>query len=139
MLAGHRTTLVYGYAGSLGDQWQHIVIDGCGGPDEWQAGFSAAQQLDLASVDAIQAHSDVVALGILAGLHERGVRVPEEVAVVGFDDRRAAQYAWPPLSTVAQPNQEIGSAAARALLQCLSGDVNDSVSISTTYIKRATT
>ena len=66
-------------------------------------------------LDAIQAYSDERALLLLAGLHELGVRVPHDVAVVGFDDRWAARYAWPPLTTVAQPSAEIGAAAARYL------------------------
>ncbi len=71
--------------------------------------------------DAVQAHSDVMALGFLAGLYDRGVRVPAEVAVVGFDDRAAAAYAAPPLTTVAQPNAEVGRAAAEILLQKIAG------------------
>lgn len=67
-------------------------------------------------VDAIQAYSDERALELLAGLHDAGVRVPDDVAVVGFDDRWAARYAWPPLTTVAQPSRAVGEAAARFLL-----------------------
>ena len=67
-------------------------------------------------LDAIQAYSDERALELLAGLHDAGVRVPDDVAVIGFDDRWAARYAWPPLTTVAQPSRAVGEEAARFLL-----------------------
>lgn len=67
-------------------------------------------------VDAVQAYSDEWALELLAGLHRRGVRVPDDVAVVGFDDRWAASHSWPRLTTVAQPGEEIGAAVADLLV-----------------------
>ncbi|MBN8216792.1 MAG: LacI family DNA-binding transcriptional regulator [Spirochaetes bacterium] len=68
-------------------------------------------------IDAVQAYTDQVAMGLLAGLHDAGRTVPREIAVVGFDDRRMAMLAWPPLTTVAQPNREVGEAAAAMLLE----------------------
>lgn len=73
-------------------------------------------------VDAVQAYSDVMAMGLMAGLHERGLRIPDDVAVVGFDDRSMAACASPPLTTVAQPNAELGEAAGRMLLRRLAGE-----------------
>ncbi len=69
----------------------------------------------FAEVDAVQAYSDEWALELLAGLHSRGVRVPSDVAVVGFDDRWAAAHSWPALTTVAQPGERIGAAVAELL------------------------
>ncbi len=66
--------------------------------------------------DAVQVFSDVLAMQLLAELHRRGVRVPNDIAVIGFDDRAVATLAWPKLTTVAQPNREVGEAAAEALL-----------------------
>jgi len=71
--------------------------------------------------DAIQAYTDVMAAGFLTSLHDEAIRVPQEVAVVGFDDRRIAELCWPRLTTVSQANTEIGEAAARVLLDKLSG------------------
>lgn len=68
-------------------------------------------------IDAVQVYSDERAMELLAGLHDLGVRVPKEIAVVGFDNRHAAAYAWPPLTTVAQPNRESGRAAAQMVIQ----------------------
>jgi LacI family transcriptional regulator len=62
-----------------------------------------------------------MALGLLAGLHERGIRVPHEIAVIGFDDRHAASMVWPALTTLAHPNRELGEAAARRLLDRIAG------------------
>jgi LacI family transcriptional regulator len=69
------------------------------------------------ALDAIQVYSDVMAMGVLRRLHERGRSVPEDIAVIGFDDRSFASLATPPLSTVAQPNEDAGRSAARILLQ----------------------
>jgi DNA-binding LacI/PurR family transcriptional regulator len=72
--------------------------------------------------DAIQAYSDTVALSFLAGLHDCGLRVPEDVALVGFDGRSMAEFASPPMTTVAQPNAEVGQKAAEILLKKIAGE-----------------
>lgn len=71
--------------------------------------------------DAVQTYSDVVAMDVLAALHRRGVRVPAEMAVVGFDDRAFAALSWPKLTTVAHPNSEVGAAGAEILLARIAG------------------
>ncbi|MHB1155450.1 MAG: LacI family DNA-binding transcriptional regulator [Phycisphaerales bacterium] len=71
--------------------------------------------------DAIQAFSDATAFGLLAGLYDAGIRVPQQLAVVGFDDRPMAALAWPALTTVAQPCREAGLAAAEILLRKIEG------------------
>ncbi len=93
-------------------------------PDQAEGGARAARQwLALPRrPTAVQTYSDEFAMGFLAALHDAGARVPTDVAVVGFDDRRFAALAWPPLSTVAQPNEEVGRAAAEVLLAKLSGE-----------------
>jgi LacI family transcriptional regulator len=72
--------------------------------------------------DAVQAYSDEVAMGFLAGLHEAGLTVPDDLALVGFDDRLAASWAAPPLTTVAQPNEQVGQAAADMLLRKIANE-----------------
>jgi len=72
--------------------------------------------------DAIQTYSDVVAMGLLSELHEQGVPIPEDIAVIGFDDRHCAALAWPALTTVAQPNREVGALAAEILLEKIAGN-----------------
>lgn len=65
---------------------------------------------------AVFVASDVVALGALSALRERGLRVPGDVSVVGFDDIPLAAYLHPSLTTVRLPAHELGLAAGRALL-----------------------
>lgn len=67
-------------------------------------------------LDAVFAASDVMAAGALIELRERGRRVPEDVAVVGFDDSIIARHTNPSLTSVRQPVEEIGSSIARILL-----------------------
>lgn len=64
---------------------------------------------------AVFAVADSVALGLLRGLHEKGIRVPEEMAVIGFDDIAVASFFIPSLSTVSQPQSELGRQAFRLL------------------------
>jgi DNA-binding LacI/PurR family transcriptional regulator len=67
-------------------------------------------------LDAVFAASDLMAVGALAELRSHGRRVPEDVAVVGFEDSVLARHTNPPLSTVRQPVEEVGRTMARILL-----------------------
>ena len=60
--------------------------------------------------------SDQLAIGLLLALHEAGLRVPEDVAVVSFDGTRDGEFSWPPLTTVAQPVRSMARAAVAALV-----------------------
>ena len=78
---------------------------------------AVAQALaDGVEFDAVFGHNDPSAAGALAALHEAGLRIPQDVAVVGFDDIELASYTYPALTTVRQPIREMGEAAARLLL-----------------------
>jgi DNA-binding LacI/PurR family transcriptional regulator len=65
---------------------------------------------------AVMTTDDEVAIGVLGSLRRRGLRVPEDVAVVGYDDLPVAAYAEPPLTTVAQPAEEVGTQLAQLFL-----------------------
>jgi DNA-binding LacI/PurR family transcriptional regulator len=73
-------------------------------------------------VDAVFAASDLMAAGALRALRTAGRRVPEDVAVVGFEDSAVARYAQPPLTTVRQPIEEMGRQATRLLLARVAGE-----------------
>ncbi len=70
---------------------------------------------------ALFAGNDTLALGALAALHEHGLRVPEEVAVVGYDDIPTAAYTAPPLTTVRAPATEQGRLAGEMVLNLIEG------------------
>ncbi|MCJ1697170.1 LacI family transcriptional regulator [Rathayibacter caricis] len=72
--------------------------------------------------DAIVAANDLIAIGVLDAARERGLRVPEDLAVTGYDDIDAASLVSPALTTVENPAREIGRACARLLLERLDGD-----------------
>ncbi|WP_431945149.1 LacI family DNA-binding transcriptional regulator [Micromonospora marina] len=73
-------------------------------------------------LDAVFVASDLMAFGALRALREAGRRVPEDVAVIGFDDAPIARQAEPPLTTVFQPVEEMGRQMARLLVSRIRGD-----------------
>lgn len=70
---------------------------------------------------AIFAANDLSAYGARLGLYRRGVRVPEDISLVGFDDLPGSAYTTPPLTTVRQPLYEMGKIASGALLALING------------------
>ena len=72
---------------------------------------------------AIFAANDQMAFGSRLALYRRGIRVPEDLSLVGFDDEPAAAFMIPPLTTVRQPAVELGQQAARVILARLRGEL----------------
>lgn len=91
--------------------------------------------------DAVFAHNDLSATGAMQALLDSGRRIPQDVAVVGFDDIPMAAHTQPPLSTVHQPLREMGEAAARTLLAHFEGTPlpNRPTVIPTTFTARGST
>ena len=87
---------------------------------------------------ALFAMNDVMAFGALEALRQLGVRVPHEMAVVGFDDIRLAAFASPPLTTVREPDVELGRYAAQLLIDQIEGrePVERNVRLTTTLVVR---
>ena len=73
-------------------------------------------------LDAVFAASDLMALGAIRALRRAGRRVPDDVAVIGFDDSPPAQHTDPRLTTVRQPVEEMGAEMARQLTRRIAGD-----------------
>ncbi|KQW59725.1 LacI family DNA-binding transcriptional regulator [Variovorax sp. Root411] len=69
--------------------------------------------------------NDLMAIGALRAAHESGVRVPDELSIVGFDDIELSAYTSPPLTTVAQPKERIGALAVDMLLERVGGKRRD--------------
>lgn len=84
-----------------------------------EIGYIAAQKILAAKkpFTALFAFNDVSAIGAIRALHEIGLRVPEDVSVLGFDDVYAAAFYNPALTTIRQPLFEMGSLAAQTLLE----------------------
>ena len=91
-------------------------------PGDWtpRSGYELTREL-LASgpPQALFAANDMMAIGALHALHEQGLRVPEDIAVVGFDDTDCAAYLTPSLTSVSQPFAELGRLALHRLLELL--------------------
>ncbi|TVZ02989.1 LacI family transcriptional regulator [Trebonia kvetii] len=87
-------------------------------------------------LDAVFAASDVMAVGALNALRRAGRRVPEDVAIGGFDDSSAAVAARPALTTIRQPYHRISSEMVRLLLGAISGDEPSAVVLPTELVRR---
>jgi LacI family repressor for deo operon, udp, cdd, tsx, nupC, and nupG len=108
-----------------------------------ESGAAAAEQL-LARPDpptAIFCFNDEMAIGVVDVARGRGVPVPDELSVVGFDDIRFARHVDPPLTTVAQPMRDIGHGTVRLLLDILAGRTLPPTSVTlphTLVVRRST-
>jgi DNA-binding LacI/PurR family transcriptional regulator len=104
-----------------------------------ESGSAAMQQLleDDPRLDAVFVASDLMADGALRTLRHAGRRVPDDVAVIGFDDVELARYSEPPLTTVRQPISDIGRVLAGQLLRLAAGEeVAPAVTLSTELVIR---
>ncbi|MBN2123260.1 MAG: LacI family DNA-binding transcriptional regulator [Deltaproteobacteria bacterium] len=87
---------------------------------------------------AVFAASDMLALGAMAGAKERGLRIPDDISVAGFDDIDFAAYWDPPLTTVRVPASEMGEIAVTSLIKMIEGGagVREQVSLDTQLVIR---
>ncbi|WP_111765370.1 LacI family DNA-binding transcriptional regulator [Nakamurella deserti] len=86
-------------------------------PFDRAGGYAAGRELLTGTLpDAVFAASDLLAVGVLRALHEGGLRVPEDIAVVSFDGTSESEYSWPTLTVARQPVAEMAGAAVDALL-----------------------
>jgi DNA-binding LacI/PurR family transcriptional regulator len=135
---GHRTVHhIAGPAANLDAQervggWR-LALREAGAPEppvlagDWSAGSGYELGSQLVSQSerptAILCGNDTMALGVLRALSERGLRVPADVSLVGFDDIPDASYYMPPLTTVRQDFGEVGRQALGVLLERMSGEI----------------
>ena len=108
-----------------------------------ESGAEAADRLlsQPSPPTAIFCFNDEMAIGVLDIARQRGVRVPRDLSVVGFDDIRFSRFVDPPLTTIAQPMRDIGEASVRLLLDILQGRITtpQSITLPHTLIIRSTT
>ena len=95
------------------------VLRGGGDMDD---GHLAVPEILRCGSTAVLAYNDLVAIGILAGLAEQGVRVPEDISVTGYDDIPFSRFVMPALTTVRSPQEEVGSVAWKAMDGLLQGE-----------------
>jgi DNA-binding LacI/PurR family transcriptional regulator len=88
-----------------------------------QKGYETTKELLSRKVPftALFAYNDISAVGAIRAIKETGLRVPEDISVVGFDDIREAAYHLPSLTTVRQPLRKIGALAAETLIERIEG------------------
>ncbi|HVL08985.1 MAG TPA: LacI family DNA-binding transcriptional regulator [Burkholderiaceae bacterium] len=110
---------------------------------EFADGYRAALQLlqDGQRFTALVCGNDYLALGAMAGLRERGLRIPRDVSVIGFNDSEFSPFVDPPLTTIRFPSIEIGTAAAETLLAAIEGatQMPQARMLPTTLVQRSST
>jgi DNA-binding LacI/PurR family transcriptional regulator len=98
----------------------------CGG-EGWsaEAGYAAASELlgRRTDITALFCANDLLAVGALSALAKRGLRVPEDVSVVGFDDTELARHASPPLTTMRIYSRDMARSAVKRVLERIAGGV----------------
>jgi DNA-binding LacI/PurR family transcriptional regulator len=140
MITGPRDTpggvdRLAGYRDVLGNSEGDLVVAG----DYTQSSGEAAMTRLLTQapdLDAVFVASDLTAAGALAALRKAGRRVPDDVAVAGFDDSRIAAACHPPLTTIRQPWARISNEMVRLLLRLVDGDENSAVILPTELVIR---
>lgn len=102
------------------------------------AGYAAAQALFARGVafDALFCASDLIAIGAMRALMEHGLRVPEDVAVVGFDDQPVAAFTNPPLTSVLQDTKLAGEKLVDTLIREIRGEAAVSEVLTPTLVVR---
>ncbi|MGV9942846.1 LacI family DNA-binding transcriptional regulator [Streptomyces sp. NPDC003401] len=135
-VAGYRSALASAGLGHLPEYVRHA------GFDESVARHRMRELLDLPEPPtAVFVCSDRMALGVYEALAERGLRVPDDISVVGFDDLPEARWATPALTTVRQPLTEMAATALRLLVRMMDGEHPEGTrtELSTRLVERSST
>ncbi|MCH6231168.1 LacI family DNA-binding transcriptional regulator [Microbacterium sp. CFH 31415] len=85
-------------------------------------GYTFGKTYDFADATAVFAANDQMALGLVHGLSERGLKVPDDISVVGFDDLPDARHFLPPLTTVRQDFSALGALALQIIIAAIEGE-----------------
>lgn len=108
----------------------------------YQSGYVAMGRLlaKAPQITALFAQNDQIAIGAMRGLREAGRRIPDDVALVGYDDIPAAAYCHPPLTTIRQPMQQVGEVATQLLIEYINDSTaeREEVLLKTELIRRGT-
>ena len=110
------------YEDLIREHHEPIVASIRGRPMYWQRGYVGAKELlqkYARTIDAVIAYDDPVAMGAIKYFSEKGIHVPDDIAVVGFDNQPEAQYSIPSLTSIQQPVDEIGRKSVEFMKQML--------------------
>jgi LacI family transcriptional regulator len=114
-LAGWRATL----RAAGRERSDRLVVEGDWSPSSGEEGLYELLRR-RSDLDAVFASNDQMALGVLHAAHRLGLRVPEELSVVGVDDIAEGSHFWPPLTTILQPLADAGALAVEVVVQAIS-------------------
>lgn len=105
----------------------------------WETAVRTTRGLldDMRQASAIVCYSDLVAWGAMRVIHDSGLNVPRDLSLVGFDDVDATRYLQTPLTTVAQPKNQIGEEAMRLLLLTIEGELTDDIVLRPSLVIRS--
>ncbi|MBN1563371.1 MAG: LacI family DNA-binding transcriptional regulator [Anaerolineae bacterium] len=99
----------------------HDEIIAEAGQSDIETGRAAAKRVINTQATAVLCYNDRVALGLNAALREKGIAIPDAISIMGFDDIDEATYAVPRLTTIRQPQMQLGEYAVTMLLEMLEG------------------
>lgn len=119
-----------------------VVVDEIGSRpvlEEGQRLMDAILALPAPRPTAVFAHNDLMALGGLTALRQAGLRVPEDMSLVGYNDLPAMDLVAPPLTTIRYPSGEIGRVAGQVVIELLGGGVAGDICLDPALIVRAST
>jgi len=106
---------------------------------DFERGQAELEKFLAAQTTAIFCYNDAVAVGLLVACRQRGIAVPGQLSVVGFDDIEMAQYVTPALTTIAQPLLTLGQQAMEMTLRLLDGQDVQNQSLACELVARETT
>lgn len=114
------------------------------GAESWQPGVAEGERLTRATLErgtptAIFAPSDLMAIGCMRVLQEHGLRCPEDVSVVGYNDVDICEHLSPPLTSVRLPSLELGGAAATLAVELIEGGDPRRIELAAELVPRAST
>ncbi len=125
---------------SYRDAWAVITPgDEASLEEDVAAGQTSLPRLLDSGITAVFCYNDMIAIGVLIACRERGIAVPQELSVIGFDDIKMTSYVTPPLTTIHQPKVELGRLAAQVMLDLLHNRPGRNYTLPPTLIERAST
>lgn len=126
-----------GYSAALGDAGYAVESTRVLETSKWNRANGYAAAADIVEqrlpVDALFCFNDLLALGALKAFSERGVRVPDDIAIVGWDDTEECAYATPGLTSISPDKESIASMAIERLMHLIAGDPSTDTELVAAY------